>query len=203
MPEDRAVKSSNSHPCAPWWIARFALATMAPITYLAVVASGAVAQSSLSDPATGLSVTAPPGYQATVAPLRGNYTAVIDVKHTRERDTGCKVAFQPSPQNERFSQIELNSLADKPAAHRIRLLLHRHFCQMFWKSKAGAAAVEGRLGSRRWQSCLRVETRAQGRLAQSRMPSRSSTKGTLLIIPLGPSSIWRLHPLPDPESNKA
>jgi hypothetical protein len=65
-------------------------------------------------PETGLAVTAPPGYQAKAAPARGRYTAIIDVKRANERDTGCKIAFSPSPQNRRLTQTEINTLVDTP-----------------------------------------------------------------------------------------
>ena len=64
------------------------------------------------DPKTGLTVTPPPSYQATNSPARGRYSAVIDVKRSGERDTGCKVAFQPMPQN--FTQAQMNQMVDAP-----------------------------------------------------------------------------------------
>jgi hypothetical protein len=65
-----------------------------------------------SDANTGLAVSPPPGYSAKVAPARGRYTALIDVKRSDERDTGCKVGFQPVSNKEKPSQDEINRLAD-------------------------------------------------------------------------------------------
>jgi hypothetical protein len=73
--------------------------------------TGAAAQTAL-DPKTGLSVTPPPGYQASNSPARGRYSAVIDVKRSGERDTGCKVAFQPMRQD--LTQAQMNQMVDAP-----------------------------------------------------------------------------------------
>ena len=74
---------------------------------------GALAQS-VADSQTGLSVTPPLGYEAHPGPSRGRNTAVIDVKRTRDRDTGCKIAFQPAAQNRGLTQAQINELVGTP-----------------------------------------------------------------------------------------
>ena len=64
------------------------------------------------DQKSGLSVTPPPGYHATAAAARGRYNAIIDVKRSGDRDTGCKVAFQSMRQN--FTQAQMNQMVDAP-----------------------------------------------------------------------------------------
>jgi hypothetical protein len=82
---------------------------------LALVLTGAVAEAqSISDPQTGLAVTAPAGYIARSAPPRARYSAVIEVKRGADRDTGCKVAFQPNAQSLSMSQAQINELAGTP-----------------------------------------------------------------------------------------
>ena len=82
---------------------------------VAVTLSGLAARAqSVSDPQTGLSVTPPLGYEAKPGPSRGRNTAVIDVKRRDDRDTGCKIAFQPVAQNQGFSQAQINELAGTP-----------------------------------------------------------------------------------------
>ena len=82
---------------------------------VAVSLSGFAARAqSVSDPQTGLSVTPPFGYEAKPGPSRGRNTAVIDVKRSGDRDTGCKIAFQPVAQNHGFTQAQINELAGTP-----------------------------------------------------------------------------------------
>lgn len=76
--------------------------------------SGFAAAQSVSDPQTGLSVTPPPGYEAKPGPSRGRNTAVIDVKRAGDRDTGCKVAYQPAAENQGFTQAQINELVGTP-----------------------------------------------------------------------------------------
>jgi hypothetical protein len=68
----------------------------------------------VSDARTGLAVLPPPGYSAVLAPARGRYTALIDVKLGGDRDTGCKVGFQPAARNQNLSQAEINRMVDLP-----------------------------------------------------------------------------------------
>jgi hypothetical protein len=63
----------------------------------------------VSDSQTGLAVTPPLGYTARAAPPSGRYTAVIEVKRDRDRDTGCKVAFHPIAQNSGLNQAQINA----------------------------------------------------------------------------------------------
>ena len=68
----------------------------------------------LRDPAVGLAVDPPTGYTARAIQSTGRYTAAFEVKNSSDRDTGCKVAFQPAPQNSRLSQAEINVTTAKP-----------------------------------------------------------------------------------------
>jgi hypothetical protein len=76
-----------------------------------VLSSVVAAAQTVSDSQTGLAVTPPPGYTAKAAPSRGRYTAVIEVKSDRDRDTGCRVAFHPIAQNSGLNQAQINVLA--------------------------------------------------------------------------------------------
>ncbi len=66
------------------------------------------------DPAVGLAVDPPTGYTARAIKATGRYTAAFEVKSASDRDTGCKVAFQPAPQNGRLSQAEINTATARP-----------------------------------------------------------------------------------------
>jgi hypothetical protein len=68
----------------------------------------------LSDPATGLVITPPPGYAARIIAPTGNYTVAFDVKKPDDKDTGCRVAFQPVPQNGRLTQDDINAFTATP-----------------------------------------------------------------------------------------
>lgn len=82
---------------------RIALATL-------LLAGPALAEK-VTDPRTGLSVDPPPPYRAMIIPPRPPNTVAIGVRSPADRDTGCQVAFRPTPQNERFTQAELNATA--------------------------------------------------------------------------------------------
>jgi hypothetical protein len=84
-----------------------------------VLSCGSAMAQNVSDPQTGLAVTPPPGYEAKAASARGRYTAVIEVKRTQDRDTGCKIAFQPARQNRGLSQAQINKLVDMPERRRV------------------------------------------------------------------------------------
>jgi hypothetical protein len=68
----------------------------------------------LSDPAIGLAITPPPGYAARIIAPTGNYTVAFDVKKPDDKDTGCRVAFQPVPQNARLTQDDINAFTATP-----------------------------------------------------------------------------------------
>lgn len=75
---------------------------------------GAALAQPMQDPTTGLSVTPPPDYQASVAPPRAPYAAIFRVRRPDDRDTGCQVAFAEAPQNAGLSQERLNETAQAP-----------------------------------------------------------------------------------------
>lgn len=75
----------------------------------ALAFSGPASAQAVSDAATGLGLTAPPGYGASRLPPRGGNAVAYGVRRAQERDTGCEVAFARAPQNARFSQAELNA----------------------------------------------------------------------------------------------
>jgi hypothetical protein len=68
----------------------------------------------LSDPATGLVITPPPGYAARIIAPTEIYTVAFDVKKPDDKDTGCRVAFQPVPQNGRLTQDDINAFTATP-----------------------------------------------------------------------------------------
>lgn len=65
----------------------------------------------LTEPGTGLSVVPPVGYSASIAQARAPNIAAIAIRRPQDSDTGCQVAYRPAPQNERFTQDELNVTA--------------------------------------------------------------------------------------------
>jgi hypothetical protein len=67
------------------------------------------------DATVGLAVTPPAGYVARQIKPTGRYTSAFEVKLPSDRDTGCKVAFQPAPQNKHMSQAQINSITSTPA----------------------------------------------------------------------------------------
>jgi hypothetical protein len=95
-------------------IQRHNVAAWMTAALLVLVAFVSASAQPLSDPASGLAITPPPGYVArTVAPT-GNYTIAFDVKKPDDKDTGCRVAFQPVPQNASLTQDEINAFTAKP-----------------------------------------------------------------------------------------
>jgi hypothetical protein len=71
-------------------------------------------------------VNPPPGYVAKPAPASGNYIVAFDVKKPDDKDTGCRVGFQPAPQNAGMTQEEINQLTAKPEwADLVRTTLSR------------------------------------------------------------------------------
>ncbi|MBU8542715.1 MULTISPECIES: hypothetical protein [Roseomonadaceae] len=75
---------------------------------------GAALAQPMRDPTTGLSVTPPPNYQASVAPPRAPYAAIFRVRRPDDRDTGCQVAFAEAPGNAGLSQDRLNETMQSP-----------------------------------------------------------------------------------------
>lgn len=80
------------------------------------VASVAVAEP-MRDEATGLSVTPPPGYVVRKAEGDPRYAAVYAVQKGAEEDTGCKIAFQPTPtpgaEETKLTQEDINAFTRK------------------------------------------------------------------------------------------
>jgi hypothetical protein len=80
----------------------------------------------LSDPATGLAVTPPAGYDAKIATNIGRYTVAFNVKKPDDKDTGCLIGFLHIPQKAHFTQAEINAYAAKPDwANEIRTVYSR------------------------------------------------------------------------------
>ncbi|PZQ15946.1 MAG: hypothetical protein DI565_09010 [Ancylobacter novellus] len=71
--------------------------TAAAAAVLALAAGFAVAAEPARDEATGLAVAPPQGYTARKAVGDPRYAAVYAVQKEGEDDTGCKIAFQPTP----------------------------------------------------------------------------------------------------------
>ena len=66
------------------------------------------------DATIGLAVRPPAGYLARQIKPTGRYTSAYEVKLPSDRDTGCKVAFQPAHQNKHMSQAQINSITSTP-----------------------------------------------------------------------------------------
>jgi hypothetical protein len=80
----------------------------------------------ISDPATGLAVTPPPGYVAQISTASSRYTVAFNVKKPDDKDTGCIIGFLLIPEKARFTQAEINGYAAKPEwANEIRTAFSR------------------------------------------------------------------------------
>ncbi len=67
------------------------------------------AAETLRDEATGVSITAPPGYVARVtAQQPGPNRRVFEVRKASETDTGCDIAATPTRQNAGLTQEQVN-----------------------------------------------------------------------------------------------
>jgi hypothetical protein len=75
------------------------------------MAAQTVAAQTLRDGPTGLTIDPPAGYEAIRLDPRGANTVVFGIRKPTDRDTGCQVGFAPAPQNRRYSQNELNEVA--------------------------------------------------------------------------------------------
>jgi hypothetical protein len=79
---------------------------------LVLIAAPAAAQSAaqtLRDDASGISITAPPGYTATPSPPRvGTSRSLFDIKAAGDIDTGCRIAVADAPANAALTQGEIN-----------------------------------------------------------------------------------------------
>lgn len=76
--------------------------------------TAALAQA-VTDTASGLSVTPPPGFTAELAQPRPRYQADIAVRRAEDRKgMGCRVGFQSAPQNNKLTQNEINDQVSKP-----------------------------------------------------------------------------------------
>jgi hypothetical protein len=85
---------------------------------IAIICSGgayAAGPEPVRDATIGLAVTPPAGYVARQIKPTGRYTSAFEVKLPSDRETGCKVAFQPAPQNKHMSQAQINSITSTPA----------------------------------------------------------------------------------------
>jgi hypothetical protein len=74
----------------------------------------AAAPEPVRDASVGLAVTPPAGYVARQIRPTGRYTSAFEVKLQADRNTGCKVAFQPASQNASMSQAQINSTTSTP-----------------------------------------------------------------------------------------
>ena len=74
----------------------------------------AASAQAVRDDATGLAVDPPPGYAARQTAASGPYAVAFDVKTTADRNTGCRVAFQPVSKNNTLSQADINAFTAKP-----------------------------------------------------------------------------------------
>lgn len=80
---------------------------------LALAAGPAAAAEPVHDEATGLVVTPPDGYVAKKTEGDPRYAVVYAVQKGEDAETGCKVAFQPAPQNAGLAQEEINAFTQK------------------------------------------------------------------------------------------
>jgi hypothetical protein len=80
-----------------------------------VLALGGAAQAAepVRDDASGLEIRPPEGYEAKKTAGDPRYAVVYAVQKGEEADTGCKVAFQPAPQNATLKQEEINAFSQK------------------------------------------------------------------------------------------
>lgn len=92
----------------------------AALTGFALVAAGALFSPVVAEPvrdeATGLSIEPPAGYTARKAEGDTRYAAVYAVQKGAEDDTGCKIAFQPTPPGAgepKLSQEDINAFTRK------------------------------------------------------------------------------------------
>ena len=77
---------------------------------LALVLPELAAAQSARDEASGLAVTPPPGYDVRPLPPLSGQAARFGLHTPADTDTGCQVSFTPVPQNNRFSQAELDAV---------------------------------------------------------------------------------------------
>jgi hypothetical protein len=80
---------------------------------LVLIATPAAAQT-LRDDASGLTITAPPGYTATPSPPGGTPRPVFDLRTPRDTDTGCRIAVEGAPANASLTQAEINARDASP-----------------------------------------------------------------------------------------
>lgn len=66
------------------------------------------------DEATGLAITPPAGYTTQPGPDHARYGVTVNVKKAEDKDTGCRVGFQPAAQNAALTQNEINAMAVTP-----------------------------------------------------------------------------------------
>ena len=90
------------------------------ITLLAAVGSAQAQR--LAEPSTGLSVHPPAGYSATIAPPRPPSIAAIAIRRPNGSDTGCQVAYHPTPQNERLDELNVTAAGERWRGEAVRTL---------------------------------------------------------------------------------
>ena len=94
-----------------------ALLTGPFLTGLALLFAAPLSAAPVKDEATGLSVEPPAGYTARKAEGDPRYAAVYAVQKEGEDDTGCKIAFQPTPPpasgEPALSQDDINAFTRK------------------------------------------------------------------------------------------
>lgn len=73
------------------------------------------AAETVRDPASGVAITPPPGYTATLAPAQpGPTRAVFDIRGPADTDTGCRVTATPSSQYAGLTQEQINDRNTHP-----------------------------------------------------------------------------------------
>ncbi|WP_291299183.1 hypothetical protein [Elioraea sp.] len=77
------------------------------------LATPAFAQT-LRDDASGISITAPPGYTATPSPPGGTPRPVFDLRTPRDTDTGCRIAVEGASATASLTQAEINARNASP-----------------------------------------------------------------------------------------
>ncbi|WP_261402249.1 hypothetical protein [Chenggangzhangella methanolivorans] len=90
--------------------------SFAALAGLAIAAAAPAAAEPARDEATGLSVEPPAGYAVRKAEGDPRYAVVYAVQKQGEEDTGCKIAFQPTPPtagSPALSQDDINAFTRK------------------------------------------------------------------------------------------
>ncbi|WP_439598682.1 hypothetical protein [Falsiroseomonas sp.] len=87
--------------------------TATMVAALCALAGVAMAKA-VPEPGAGLSVVAPPGYEASPLPPRPPYATIFSVRRPSDEDTGCRVSFAEDPVTASLSQAQLNETIQSP-----------------------------------------------------------------------------------------